>query len=74
MPDCTHDRLRHDLFHANEKNAQAPVFHAIRCQQCNQLVGIFPIERNLGFLESIYREIVEIKKAIYVVKEAIPKK
>jgi len=74
MPDCPHDQLRHDFFQANPKNPEAPTFHTVRCQKCSQLVGIFPIERRLSFLESIYREITEIKKAVYAVEKAIPKK
>jgi hypothetical protein len=74
MPDCTHDQLRHDVFHANPKNAESPIFNTVRCTKCGQLVGVFPIDRNMGFLQTITREVGELTKAVYRVESAITKK
>ena len=74
MEDCKHEDLHYFTFQANPKNAEAPMFHTVRCKKCNQLIGVFPFERDVPLIKTMTKGIREVVKALGQIEMALRKK
>jgi hypothetical protein len=74
MENCKHDDLHYFTFQANLKNADAPMFHTVRCKTCNQLIGVFPFEKDVPLIKTMNKGIREIINALEKIEVALRKK
>jgi hypothetical protein len=74
MEDCKHEDLHYFTFQANTKNAEVPMFHTVRCKKCNQLIGVFPFEREIPLTTTLTKGIHEVVKVLGRIEIALSKK
>ena len=59
---------------SRSKDAEAPMFHTVRCKKCNQLIGVFPFEKDVPLIKTMTAGIRAIVKALERIEMALPKK
>jgi hypothetical protein len=74
MSDCQHEKLIHTTFETPSKGKHPYVFHVIRCKDCNQLLGVSPVDSGTSMLQIMTNGFSEIMKAIGALEKAFTRK